>query len=376
MVDALSFRNFKCFDDLRLSIKPLTLLTGFNGGGKSTSIQPLLLLAQGLRGNWATDRFALNGPLARLGSAGDVLPRGASENRIVVQVSSGDEEAEWQLEARSGIRELSVVGGRSAKGGRKDVNWTEVIALAGVRSSALVASVSRLSYLSAVRTGPSDAFPYPDADSTAPDVGVLGEFAPFWLDRSVDNELDSTLLNSSEPATSIRKQLDAFLGDLFPGAQANVVAVPQASSLTVQFRLGDESGWQRPANIGYGLTYTFPILVALLTSVPGQIIVIDSPEAHLHPSAQSQMGRILAKFAAGGRRIIIETHSDHLLNGCRLAVADKAISSEDVAIHFFAGTRSGGVTSPVIDRDGNIDAWPTGFFDQSEKDLAQLAGWG
>jgi predicted ATPase len=376
MVDSLSFRNFKCFEDLRLSIKPLTLLTGFNGGGKSTSIQPLLLLTQGLRGNWSADSFALNGPLVRLGSAGDVLPRGASENRIVVQVSSGDEDAEWQLEARSGVRELAIVDGRSTKRGRKDVSWTELVAPAGVRSSALVSSISRLSYLSAVRTGPSDAFPYPDTDRTAPNVGVLGEFAPFWLDRSVDNELDAALLNASEPATSIRKQLDAFLADLFPGAQANVVAVPHASALTVQFRLGDESGWQRPANIGYGLIYAFPILVALLTSVPGQIIVIDSPEAHLHPSAQSRMGRILAKFAAGGRQIIVETHSDHLLNGCRLAVADQAILSDDVAIHFFAGAQSGGVTSPVINKDGEIDAWPSGFFDQSEKDLAQLAGWG
>ncbi|MGD9967956.1 MAG: DUF3696 domain-containing protein [Hyphomonadaceae bacterium] len=375
MVDALTFRNFKCFDDLRLSIKPLTLLTGFNGGGKSTSMQPLLLLTQGLRGNWGADTFALNGSLVRLGSAGDILPRGASENRIAVQVSSNDEDTEWQLEARSGIRELAIISGKSAKSGRRDVNWTNVIAPASVRGSPLITSVSQLSYLSAVRGGANDAFPYPDSDSAAPNVGVLGEYAPFWLDRKVDDELDSTLLNSSEPATSIRKQLDAFLGDLFPGAQANVLAAPQASSLTVQFRLNDESGWQRPANIGYGLSYAFPILVALLTSVPGQVIVIDSPEAHLHPSAQSRMGRILAKFAVGGRRIVVETHSDHLLNGCRLAVADQAISPDDVAIHFFAGTLSGGVTSPIIDRDGNIDAWPPGFFDQSEKDLAQLAGW-
>jgi predicted ATPase len=139
----------------------------------------------------------------------------------------------------------------------------------------------------------------------------------------------------------------------------------------------DIDAWRRPANVGYGFTYVFPILIALLTAKEGQLLIIDSPEAHLHPSAQSQMGRMLGIFAATGVQIIVETHSDHLLNGARLAVKSGNLSPSELVIHFFTGiTEKGhGVVSPSIDKNGQLSDWPEGFFDQSEKDLTQLAGW-
>jgi CRISPR-associated Cas5-like protein len=147
--------------------------------------------------------------------------------------------------------------------------------------------------------------------------------------------------------------------------------------MNLQFRLSEFGSWRRPSNIGYGLTYAFPILVALLGAIENQVIVIDSPESHLHPSAQSQMGRILASFAAAGVQTIVETHSDHLLNGVRLAVRDGILSSEDLRIHFFRGVSGAehGVTRPRIGAGGEIYEWPEGFFDQGEKDLSRLAGW-
>ena len=105
--------------------------------------------------------------------------------------------------------------------------------------------------------------------------------------------------------------------------------------------------------------------------------MIDSPEAHLHPSAQSQMGRLLARFAAAGVQILVETHSDHLLNGARLAVKERVLPHTALQIHFFTGaTKEGhGVVSPTLDSNGRIDEWPDGFFDQSEKDLSRLTDW-
>jgi CRISPR-associated Cas5-like protein len=164
---------------------------------------------------------------------------------------------------------------------------------------------------------------------------------------------------------------------LFPGAQANVQLIQQLSLLGLQFRLSDIGAWRRPANIGYGLTYSFPIIVALLTAREDQIVVVDSPEAHLHPFAQSQMGMLLGHFAAAGVQIIVETHSDHLLNGVRLAVKKAIVRNSDVRIHFFtgAGPTGHGVLTPGLDAEGRIDQWPEGFFDQFEKDLSHLAGW-
>jgi predicted ATPase len=118
-----------------------------------------------------------------------------------------------------------------------------------------------------------------------------------------------------------------------------------------------------------------------LLAKPGQVLIIDSPEAHLHPLGQSRIGRFLAQMAATGVQIILETHSDHVLNGIRLAVRDSLIKPDQVMIHFFNRASEiqsvdfPRVVSPAIDTQGNLSEWPDGFFDQSDKDLARLAGW-
>jgi predicted ATPase len=246
-----------------------------------------------------------------------------------------------------------------------------------VRHSSVLNALRSLVAISATRLGAMDVQPMPDAASPVQgDVGGEGQFASFWYDLMVDEVLDAAIRLPEEAGATMRMQVDAYLSRLFVGAQANVTALPQAGAYALRYRIGD-GDWRRPANIGYGLTYVFPIIVALLAAKPGQLIVIDSPEAHLHPSAQSKMGALLARVANSGVQLLVETHSDHLLNGVRLSVKNGEIGAGDVAVHFFSGTRSDGhgVTSPRIDPNGNISDWPTGFFDQSEVDLARLSGW-
>jgi CRISPR-associated Cas5-like protein len=365
--------NFKCFEHLRLALTDLTLLTGFNAGGKSSAIQPLLLLAQSLRTARQVNRFPLNGVLVQLGTAGDVLPsdRPSMNAPSTVKISVSGEGAlnSWELTGRAGDRHLDastpaidgVVGSQPTE--KSD-------------STKLLDRIANLSYLSAVRAGSSDAFPIPDSVLlSAADVGIEGQFGPYWYDQLVDSEVVERRRYPGEKATTFRKQADAWLGSLFPGAQVSVQLVSQISQLSLQFRLSEIAAWRRPANVGYGLSYAFPIIAALLAATDGQLIIIDSPEAHLHPSAQSQMGRMLAQFAAAGIQIIVESHSDHLLNGVRLAVKEKTLSAGSLAIHFFTGvSKEGhGVVTPVIDIGGRINEWPVGFFDQSEIDLSRLS---
>lgn len=113
--------------------------------------------------------------------------------------------------------------------------------------------------------------------------------------------------------------------------------------------------------------------------MPGQRLMLDSPEAHLHPSCQNEIAKFLAKVAATGVQIIVETHNDHFINGARQAVKNEAIPSESVLLHYF------GAASPdddahahsmiAIDSAGVLDHWPKGFCDQYELDLARLAEW-
>lgn len=363
MITHLEIQNFKCFSHLRLPFRGLTLLTGFNAGGKTTAIQPLLLLAQGSLRSPDPLSYSLNGGLVRLGTVADVLPANQESGAIHFLMGATDGESAWEFSTGTGDRHLRVSGA------------THKPTAAGVSRPG---NLGELVYISAVREGTADVFPIPALDNDRPaDVGVDGRYAAYWYDRIVDEQVPKSRCHPNEPATSVRKQLDAWLSFLFPGAQANVQSMPQVSLLSLQFRLSEIGDWRRPVNVGYGLTYVFPILVALLAAREGQTIIIDSPEAHLHPFAQSQMGRILGRFATAGVQIIVETHSDHLLNGARLAVRDGIASAENVQIHFFTGAIAdgNGVVSPSIDSEGRIDDWPEGFFDQTEKDLSRLAGW-
>ncbi|MER8765311.1 MULTISPECIES: DUF3696 domain-containing protein [unclassified Mesorhizobium] len=363
MIDSIEIQNFKCFDNLKLSFGSLTLITGFNGGGKSTAVQPLLLLSQGFRSSTTQRVFELNGELVRLGTVGDILPAETKDPDVKFGVLGTHGAQFWTFNPRAGDRYLSA---KTAAGSEKS------------SETAVARSLADLAYLSAIREGTAEAYPIPDsASERLGDVGSDGRFAAYLYDRSVDNEVSSAKMYPGESATSMRKQLDAWFGALFAGAQVNVQSIPLVSLLSLQFRLSEIGEWRRPANVGYGLTYAFPILVSLLTARPGQIVVIDSPEAHLHPLAQSQMGRILAHFAGSGVQILVETHSDHLLNGARLAVKEAVIAPDILRIHFFTGpSPSGhGVVSPTIDSEGRINEWPDGFFDQSEKDLSRLSGW-
>ena len=107
-------------------------------------------------------------------------------------------------------------------------------------------------------------------------------------------------------------------------------------------------------------------------------MLIENPEVHLHPAGQALMGLFLADVARAGVQVVVETHSDHVLNGVRRAVKRGDLAPDEVAIHFFRARSEGGaqVHSPTIDSAGNIDVWPAGFFDQFDKDMNYFAGWG
>jgi predicted ATPase len=133
----------------------------------------------------------------------------------------------------------------------------------------------------------------------------------------------------------------------------------------------------RPTNVGFGITYTLPILAVLLSSTPGTLLLIENPEAHLHPQGQVRIGELIAQAAGGGLQIIVETHSDHILNGIRLAVHSGKIIPERVCLHYFRRGEKNGqacseIVSPKIDRNGRIDNWPDGFFDEWDKSLEAL----
>jgi predicted ATPase len=388
LIDQIELRNFKCFKSLKLPLGRLTLLTGLNAAGKSTAIQSILLLAQTLRAKERGSELWLNGPLVQLGSPGDVMTQSADS--IQIGLTTNSVSCQWTFAAveREDERVLQVshveIKDRETRTHVVEGQLRQLLPDGAAESELrqVMEGIRQTIYVSAIRQVQTEIFPAPeDPDPIHADVGSVGEFAPWWFHHYDDIEIaPRRRLERNDSPPTLRGQLNAWLQDLFPGAEANTQAVTRSRLIRLELRTAKTDDWRRPSNTGYGLSYAFPILVAGLCAKPNQLLIVDSPEAHLHPRGQSQMGRFLAQVAASGLQVMIETHSDHVLNSLRLAVRDGVLSASDSKVHFFdprlrTDENATPVSSISIDSKGNLSTWPKGFFDQSESDLANLAGW-
>ena len=210
----------------------------------------------------------------------------------------------------------------------------------------------------------------------APVVGPAGEYAVSVLHSGRDEYVRAELALPDVPATRLL-QVEARMRTFFPGCGLAVQQVPQANAVTLGLRTSDDVDFHRPVHVGFGITQILPIVIASLSARRDDLLLIENPEIHLHPAGQALMGQFLAEVTRSGVQVILETHSDHVLNGVRRAVKAGQLPAEQVSIHFFRPRSVDGVqvVSPILDDTGNIDAWPDGFFDQFDKDMNHFAGW-
>jgi hypothetical protein len=120
------------------------------------------------------------------------------------------------------------------------------------------------------------------------------------------------------------------------------------------------------ADVGFGVSQALPVLAALRAAAQGQLVYIEQPELHLHPSAQSLMADILVGAALQGIRVVVETHSDLLLRGIQTAIAKGRIAPANVSLNWFTRDRKNGltrVTKADLDGDGAFGTWPSDFDD-------------
>jgi hypothetical protein len=117
------------------------------------------------------------------------------------------------------------------------------------------------------------------------------------------------------------------------------------------------------ADVGFGVSQTLPVLVALLVARPGQLVYLEQPEIHLHPRAQTALAQVIADAARRGVRVVIETHSELLLLGIRTLVAEGRLPAGDVKLHWFQRSEDGvtKVTSADLDESGTFGDWPEDF---------------
>lgn len=375
MLETLHLTSFKCFETLNLSLGNLTVLSGINGGGKSSVIQALVLLNQTLdRQEWSKS-LLLNGPSLNLGNASDTLNQTTGRRQLALGATTGNRKVVWNFTAkdrRAMVLDLSAVEVNDVS---LDISGPIRWLLPEVEAEdcTIVQQLRNTSWLSAERTGPRELLPLLDSQNHRR-VGMRGELAAGLLHWRGSETILDRLQIEGEPGTLFH-QVRARMRQFFPGCDLQITPIDGVSVVGLRLRSTAKSEFQRPQNVGFGLTQLFPVLVELLAALPGDLLIIENPEVHLHPKAQQGIGELLALAASCGIQIIVETHSDHVLNGIRLAVkGSKSILPNQIKIHFFSRDEDGTfqLLSPRIDADGRLDSWPDGFFDQFDQALAAL----
>ena len=224
-----------------------------------------------------------------------------------------------------------------------------------------------ISFLSADRYGPQNTLPNINIQGFN-SFGELGEYAIAYLDKNAYEKVPEKLRRNSQ-FENLKDCVNDWLNIITPGTSLSYINNPASHNYSIFYN------GCLPTETGYGLSYTLPVIISLLSFRDG-ILLLENPEAHLHPKAQTELGQLIAKSADAGKQIIVETHSDHLVDGIRIATKKNQIDNNKISIYFFERDdieKPTNVKKITISKNGKLSDWPNNFFDQNMKDKAILA---
>ncbi|MFT2157976.1 AAA family ATPase [Pseudomonas putida] len=374
MISNISLINFKCFSRESIPLGKLTLLTGLNGMGKSSVIQAILILAQSMsNGEHTRGRILTKGKYVDLGTPSDILFDDAKTNSIAILLSNTTKTAAFRMRATKSPQHNNKYALKNQLSHLKFDELEE--ALSPQKSDSCIA---KFQYLQAERNGPRKFLPTANDPQGSFEIGSQGEYVLHLLAL-----YGSTLLEHTDARTisadgfRLTDQTEAWLNLISPGISIQLKTLYDADLIQPGFSFSTpgnvKSRAYRATNVGFGISYVLPVIVALLATPKGGLVIIENPEAHLHPQGQTYLGELCARAAKSGIQVIIESHSDHFMDGIRIAVREKVITPGDARLHYFyrAGTKTSFKT-PVLDDNGRLSEWPEGFNDQHRRNAVQL----
>ncbi len=409
MLQKIKLKNFKCFKKwTTIPLNQLNLFTGINGRGKSTVLQSLLLMQQSCKFSKTTSQLIFNGDSLQLGNFNDVKNSAISKNeRIEFVFEIKEKQNNVQLhyhftdnEKDDMVADIEIVeiegkyqglGDYSgvilkhdegylykSYGGLSPGNFKNFVPQqldeGFIDFVQRVADFERIHYVSANRIGPQEFYlrqNFPEF----PNTGSRGEYTAHILAMAKRKQetIPKELVTDHNAPNTVLDQTEAWMSKIFDGGKIDIKPV-EANIVVMEMNSEDSPRMYKPLNIGFGYSYALPIIVSGLIARKGEILMVENPEAHLHPFAQSQLAKFLARVSRNGVQVFIESHSDHILNGLRVAVLDKILKNTDLNILYFQRDEDVQVNKVPVEPDGAINEWPPGFFDQADKDFERLFG--
>lgn len=392
MIKEIELKRLKSFEDSgKLRFSRINLLTGKNGRGKSTILQSMLLLAQSFDAEKGVDRLVLNGQFVKLGTFDDFIRRGSDIQIVSIAYKTDDDvdnaiicefEKDRDDLRSAAFHELIINGNSKMETVSSGILATENGEWITAEDGAPLLLESRertvgttsdimgfrqlmnIIFISADREGGKDSVKTDRYWNRQMGVGIHGEYVMNMLEVSTQEERDA-----------INKWLSVVLDGGYVKTEAN----PDNEEISMYIDpAGSDKGF-KPSNVGFGYSYILSILTAMLMARKGAKLMVENPEAHLHPAAQARLVKAMIEIAKEkDMQVFIESHSDHVLHGLQLAVMGGSISHDELSVLFFNFDNKEPNLSVVhqleVTPNGHIRKPPYGFFDQAEQDLSILIG--
>lgn len=404
-------------EEKSIEVRPLTILAGANSSGKSSIMQPLLLLKQTLEAPYDPGALLLNGPNVKFTSVDQLLARtqnGKTVDTFHIGVAVGDRTAvttvfkrgkdkgfdveettyetdkgryrlysemtQQEFQAAISVSDVADRFQGLSEDAIEIVNqWRGIIernqsflipaigpepseedeifmrlAVSMPGGAAVKHSLRQIIHLPGLRGSPERTYP----------VTAVGAEFPGTFEAYVASVIGQWQKDES-------KKLEAVNRDLARLGLTSKVIARAIDDTQVELRVnrlfrnnqGRTEDMVSVADVGLGISQTLPVIVALHVAEQGQLIYLEQPEIHLHPRAQVAMAEVLADAAIQGKRMVVETHSSLLLRGIQTLVAEGKLPPELVKLHWFTLQEDGSteISSADLDETGAFGDWPEDF---------------
>jgi len=426
MIERLYAKNYRAFEEIDVELSKINLFFGPNNSGKSSIISILNLLSQTLNSSDQSVPLLLRGGKEDLGSFRDLvhkhdvkkeieigfqvheklrklpfiensgpvrgetlfkfsyLPKRQEIRLKVIELKYPSHDLEYKIEhAKSYNSNKYYIKERTYKGKKESMNKQisyldhfiprisdfdeKVDIIQYFFNQSIYSKFKSIEYIGPFREPPHRTYMYSGESPSS--VGIRGERA-----------IDIMTMDYLKQKGGTRKHIFENVSDFFKKSGiSDYLGMNKLSDrhFEVVLSKSNSNSEESIADVGYGCSQILPILVAGYNLNPGQILIVEEPEIHLHPKAQAELGSFFYDLAEKQIQTIIETHSEHLLLRLQAIVADPncKLTPDDLRIYYVYmenGERK--IKLLKLNESGYfIDDWPQGFFPERYLEAKKIA---
>lgn len=349
MIKNVHIKGFKCFDDEVIDFSNLTVITGPNSSGKSSLIQAVLINLNHTNLPDTEVKQYLDG----LGEFIDLKNKKLNPQELLIDMSLQDGR-ELKYKRNSSMLQFNNLMELTNNNNYVDniYSW----------------------YLSANRQSIGETnFGQNPVEGAY--CGINAQYIANYYYFHKESEVATELRKKEATANTLEAQINYWLSYICDTELSLNIDKITSTLYRAYYKIAGQE--YKPQNLGAGVSYLVAILTKalLIRDDVQEVFIIENPEIHLHPKSQARLAEFFAFVARTGRQIIIETHSEHIINKLCYCVFNKQIESSQVVIQYRNPEKFEKIeilTNGKLNNENNEENFPSGFFDATLDDLFKI----